>query len=95
VFGPRAIQDRWWIYQFVSYKDGRRPTFEEARFFVEQEVMEAESDRLLRQKLDELRARYEIEINEEAVTALELPAPRQTLDIRGGSADTEGEPSTP
>ena len=70
--GPREVQERWWIYQFLEYKDGRVTEFEEARFFVRQDVLGEQSEQLLADRLAELRVTYAVEINEPALDALEV-----------------------
>ena len=74
-FGPREMQGRWWIYQYLEKRPGRVSTYAEARSFVRDEIMAEESERLLREHLEALASEFPVELHPERLASVRVENP--------------------
>ncbi len=77
VVGPRELDGRFWVYQFLAHREGRASTYAEARPFVRDETLFEESEHLLREELTELARRHPVRRFPERLAAVAVEDPFQ------------------
>lgn len=75
VFGPREMQGRWWIYRYLEERPGRVSTYAEARSFVRDEILAAESERLLRALFEDLASEFPVVLHPERLASVRVEDP--------------------